>query len=90
MIKENEMIFGIRAVIEAVQAGKDVDKILVKKDLQGDLFRQLADVLKETDIPLSAISSPSGNLKPISTISKNKRSPTACISTISTPAITSA
>ena len=55
MIKENEMIFGIRAVIEAVQAGKDVDKILVKKDLQGDLFRQLADVLKETDIPVQRV-----------------------------------
>ena len=49
------MIFGIRAVIEAVQAGKDVDKILVKKDLQGDLFRQLADVLKETDIPVQRV-----------------------------------
>ena len=27
-MKENEMIFGIRAVIEAVQADKEIDKIL--------------------------------------------------------------
>jgi len=26
-MKENEMVFGIRAVIEAIQADKDVDKI---------------------------------------------------------------
>ena len=34
MIDKSEMIFGVRAVIEAVQAGKDIDKILVKKDIQ--------------------------------------------------------
>ena len=31
------MIFGIRAVIEAVQAGKEIDRLLIKKDMQGDL-----------------------------------------------------
>ena len=34
MIDKSEMIFGVRAVIEAVQAGKDIDKILVKKDIR--------------------------------------------------------
>ncbi len=34
-MKENEMVFDIRAVIEAIQADKEVDKILVKRDLQG-------------------------------------------------------
>ena len=31
MIEKNEMIFGVRAVIEAIQAGKEIDKVLVKK-----------------------------------------------------------
>lgn len=31
MIDKSEMIFGVRAVIEAIQAGKEIDKILVKK-----------------------------------------------------------
>lgn len=31
MIDKSEMIFGVRAVIEAIQAGKDIDKILVKR-----------------------------------------------------------
>ena len=32
------MVFGIRAVIEAIQADKEVDKILVKRDLQGGIY----------------------------------------------------
>lgn len=31
-MKENEMVFGIRAVIEAIQADKEIDKILVKRE----------------------------------------------------------
>lgn len=31
MIEKNEMIFGVRAVIEAIQAGKEIDKVLIKK-----------------------------------------------------------
>ena len=34
MLDKSEMIFGVRAVIEAIQAGKEIDKILVKKDIQ--------------------------------------------------------
>ena len=34
MTDKSEMIFGVRAVIEAIQAGKDIDKILVKRDIQ--------------------------------------------------------
>ena len=33
-MERNEMIFGIRAVIEAVEAGKDIDKILIKNNKQ--------------------------------------------------------
>ena len=40
------MIFGIRAVIEAIEAGKEIDKLLIKKDLQGDLSRELFNILK--------------------------------------------
>ncbi|MCE5225167.1 MAG: 23S rRNA (guanosine(2251)-2'-O)-methyltransferase RlmB, partial [Porphyromonadaceae bacterium] len=42
-MKENEMIFGIRAVIEAILAEKEIDKILVKRDLQSDLSKELFD-----------------------------------------------
>lgn len=49
-MKENEMIFGVRAVIEAVQADKEIDKILVKRELQSDLSKELFDVLRGKDI----------------------------------------
>jgi len=54
-MKENEMVFGIRAVIEAVQAGKEIDKILVKRELQGDLARELFAVLKENNIQVQRV-----------------------------------
>ena len=41
MLDKSEMIFGVRAVIEALQAGKEIDKILVKKDIQSDLSKEL-------------------------------------------------
>lgn len=39
-------IFGIRAVIEALEAGKEIDKIYIRRDLQGDLVAQLFDKLR--------------------------------------------
>jgi 23S rRNA (guanosine2251-2'-O)-methyltransferase len=54
-MKEKEMIFGIRAVIEAVEAGKAIDKVIVKRELQGDLFRELSSVLKTHDIPMQKV-----------------------------------
>lgn len=42
-----DFIFGIRAVIEAIAAGKEIDKILVRKDLSGELSNELFQLLKE-------------------------------------------
>ena len=55
MIDKSEMIFGVRAVIEAIQAGKDIDKILVKKDIQSDLSKELFAALKGTLIPVQRV-----------------------------------
>lgn len=49
------MIFGIRAVIEAVEAGKEIDKVIVKRELQGDLFRELSAVLSAHNIPIQKV-----------------------------------
>lgn len=54
-MKENEIVFGIRAVIEAVQAEKEIDKILVKRELQGELSKELFEVLKGKDIPVQRV-----------------------------------
>ncbi len=49
------MIFGTRAVIEAIQAGKEIDKILIKRDFQGELTRELFSIVKGTDIPVQRV-----------------------------------
>lgn len=45
-MEKSDYIFGIRAVIEAIEAGRDIDKVLIKKDLQGDLIGELLDLVK--------------------------------------------
>ncbi|NDW18604.1 23S rRNA (guanosine(2251)-2'-O)-methyltransferase RlmB [Dysgonomonas sp. 216] len=54
-MKEKEMIFGIRAVIEAIEAGKEIDKVIVKRELSGDLYKELVTVLKSHDIPMQKV-----------------------------------
>lgn len=49
------MIFGVRAVIEALQAGKEIDKILIKRDIQSDLSKELFAALKGTTIPVQRV-----------------------------------
>lgn len=49
------MIFGIRAVIEAVEAGKDIDKVLVKRELSGELFQELLELLRLYEIPMQRV-----------------------------------
>lgn len=41
MQKETDSIFGLRAVIEAIKAGKQIDRLLIKQGLQGALYHEL-------------------------------------------------
>src|SRR5690606_17454060 len=54
MEKENQ-IFGIRAIIEAIQAGKEIDKVFIQKDAQGDLMKDLMKVMKRENINFSYV-----------------------------------
>lgn len=54
-MKENDMVFGIRAVIEAIRADKEIDKILVKRDIQSDLSKELFSLLKEREISVQRV-----------------------------------
>jgi 23S rRNA (guanosine2251-2'-O)-methyltransferase len=55
MPEEETLIFGIRAVIEAIEAGKNVDKIMLQKGLSNELFNQLRQALKGSDIPFQFV-----------------------------------
>jgi len=54
-MKKENLIFGIRPVIEAIEAGKEVDKILLQKGLRGELFQELYALVKENNIPLQVV-----------------------------------
>ncbi len=43
----SNFIFGIRSVIEAIRSDKTIDKLLIQKGLQGDLFKELFELVKE-------------------------------------------
>ncbi|MDR0348725.1 MAG: 23S rRNA (guanosine(2251)-2'-O)-methyltransferase RlmB [Tannerella sp.] len=55
MKTSNDIIFGIHTVIEAIQSGKEIDKILIKKELRGDLIKELHVALKGTIIPVQRV-----------------------------------
>lgn len=54
MEKEHQ-IFGIRAIIEAIQAGKEIDKVFIQKDAQGDLMKDLMKVMKRAGVNFSYV-----------------------------------
>lgn len=49
------MIFGVRAVLEAIDAGKEIDKILIKRDILSELSRELFAAVKGTNIPVQRV-----------------------------------
>lgn len=49
-MKEKDVIFGIRPVIEAIKAGKQIDRLLIKQGLQGPLYHELMTEVRKNDI----------------------------------------
>lgn len=49
------MIFGIRAIIEAINAEKEIDKLFVQKGLSNPLIKELIQTAKKHTIPISQV-----------------------------------
>ncbi len=47
---EKDMIFGTRAVMEAIRAGKEIESLLIQKDLQNDLIKELKETAVENGV----------------------------------------
>ncbi len=54
-MEKQHQIFGIRAIIEAIQAGKEIDKVFVQKDAQGELMKELLKTLKKHSVNFSYV-----------------------------------
>ena len=47
---KQECIFGIRAVMEAIQEEKEIDKVMFRQGIKGELFQQLFSLVRERQI----------------------------------------
>ncbi|UBM63485.1 23S rRNA (guanosine(2251)-2'-O)-methyltransferase RlmB [Candidatus Sulfidibacterium hydrothermale] len=52
---KQEMVYGIRPLMEALDAGKEVEKVFIQKGLGGNTFRELMPLLKERQIPYQVV-----------------------------------
>lgn len=52
---EKNVVFGIRAVIEALNSGKEIEKVLVRNGLQSELFNELKIALKANNVPFQQV-----------------------------------
>ena len=50
MKEDKNFIFGIRAIIEAIKAGKQIDKLMIRSGLKGELIYELMTLVKEFQI----------------------------------------
>ena len=49
--QENDnMIFGLRPIIEALKSGKEIDKLLVQNGLKNELFGEMMSLLKKHNV----------------------------------------
>jgi len=51
----SDYIYGLRAIIEAIDADKEIDKIFIKKDLSGDLASELFERIRQRHIPVQRV-----------------------------------
>ncbi len=63
LMEEENLIFGTRAVIEALDAGKDIEKIYIQKGLSNELYHQLRKALHGNAVPIQIV--PAEKLKRI-------------------------
>jgi 23S rRNA (guanosine2251-2'-O)-methyltransferase len=44
-MEKEHIIFVIRAIVEAITAGKEVDKVFIQKEISGELMKDLMKVI---------------------------------------------
>ncbi len=55
LVGREEYIYGTRAVMEAVKAGRSIDKVLIKNGLSNELAAELLRVLREYGVPFQYV-----------------------------------
>jgi 23S rRNA (guanosine2251-2'-O)-methyltransferase len=53
--KDKDYIYGARAVMEAMEAGRQIDKVLVRKGLDSELRNDVAEQARKSGIPIQVV-----------------------------------
>lgn len=54
-MKNSDYIFGLRAIMEALESGQEINKVLLKKDLRGELAGELLTMLRAHSVPVQRV-----------------------------------
>ena len=54
-MEKEHLIFGIRAIIEAIQAGAAIDKVFIQKEISSELMKDLMKVMKRANVNFSYV-----------------------------------
>ena len=54
-MKNETTIFGLRAIIEAINSGEQIDKIFLQKGMRGELFQELEQVIRQARVNTSYV-----------------------------------
>ena len=54
-MEKTTQIYGIRAILEAINSNEAIDKVFIQKGLKGDLFRELEGVIRKNGINVSYV-----------------------------------
>lgn len=73
------MIYGTRAVLEAIHAGKEIEKIMIQSGLSNDLIKELIQTARNRQVPYTFV--PAEKLKRLS--SKNHQGVICLLSSVS-------
>ena len=70
MENKTSKIFGLRAIIEAINSGQEIEKVYLQKELKGELASSLNHLIKENNISSSYV--PIEKLNKLSRSDKNR------------------
>lgn len=55
MIDKTQYIYGVHAVLEAIDAGKDIDKILLSKTLNDETSKEISERARQLRVPVQRV-----------------------------------
>ncbi len=55
MKSEEEFIYGLRPLIEAIESGREIERVFIRKNLHGELYQELVDIIRKRSIPFQMV-----------------------------------